>query len=106
MFSSSTSTHSNSLLLQLGGGAGGPTPFMPVKQSSASFYGLWESMTVGALGPLRGTTSSLWAIGTTLVPFPWILPQQAGEGGIWAHMVPIQNANKQETEALTRCDPV
>lgn len=64
---------------------------------------------VGASGPAWGMprpTRSLWAIGRILSPpFPWIPSLQTG-GQIWAHMVPIESANKRQTGAMTQCDPL
>lgn len=28
------------------------------------------------------------------------------QGQIWAHMVPIESANKRQTGAMTHCDPL
>ncbi|KAK5879186.1 hypothetical protein CesoFtcFv8_024515 [Champsocephalus esox] len=51
-------------------------------------------------------TGSLRAIGTILRPrFPWKLSLQT-RGQIWAHMVPIESANKRQTGAMTQCDPL
>lgn len=83
---------------------------MPFKLDLVSFYGLWVSMSVweplhqyGGEAPSHRLPpdhreNSCSAVSLDTVPADW--------GQIWAHMVPIESANKRQTGALTQRDPL